>query len=979
MGDDVHQWQTVQGRRKKGSQKKSDIATAISSHNEHPDDITTYFLRASRTVSIIWAVKTGKLLRQPGAQSIVLSYEAAKEDIEKLHKAFVGVVHEPGMTYNIQSAFHRQGYFGVKVTPLGANLALLEGQEDGEVKALMEDAKGWMDQWFKEIRSWCPSDLDAERTIWLRIYGVPSHAWNESFFTQLVKPWSSFINEDEGTLKKSTMDVARLMIRTSCQQIIDEFVDVKVNDVVYHLRVLEDSYGPMRIMIPKKNGNEGRDSSVESEEDEEEKVQGMWTEGVMEEREIEVGESIALKQTSNANIAQVNSTGPNLGSNNDKEEGEEISKSVEGVRSKEVSRLVDGGILLGQEDGAGGPQNSTTNHHNIKVGVLRRLTQSDNMGCVTKPIRPKDTVSGGEVEQVGGVYSDGPNNVYLKLNKSPAHIDTTMLSKGMQVKNNKSVKRVNPIPAVLAITISTGKNPDNSCSSRFRQCYAAVHSIPQILEIVTRDLWKFMSLIRRARFGKKLLSWGLKEMKKKSGEWCLGGDFNSISKVGERKGSSSGAWRQGEMVEFTQFIDALEVGDRDISDDCPIWLMCSNINWGPKPFTFNNCWLEHPKFFEFVKETWENMDIRGKKAFIIKEKLKGLTEALKAWLKWIRACIFESSMSVLVNGSPTADFKVGRGLRQGDPLSPFLFLIVAEGLTGLMRKAVELGKFKEYRINNNIQFQILQFAVDTILMGEGIWDNIWIIKTLLRSFELVSGLKINFVKSKLYGLNVDSRLLEVGSAFLSCRSETIPFKFLGIPVGANPRRQETWKSMVDAMIKRLNSWISRQLSYGGNFLWGGGLDDKKLCWVKWDQICLPKESGGLGVKNLELFNLALLSKWKWRLLSDGDAIWADLLRFRYGHLPTQILGRDTHLTGAKHSIWWKDVVSLGRDFEVDWFKQHIGCRVGNGRDIGFWKFKWFGGHAFKDLFPTLFAKVTNHEVFIVGRMQGNGSNFVWSW
>ncbi|MCH93700.1 LINE-1 reverse transcriptase like [Trifolium medium] len=75
-------------------------------------------------------------------------------------------------------------------------------------------------------------------------------------------------------------------------------------------------------------------------------------------------------------------------------------------------------------------------------------------------------------------------------------------------------------------------------------------------------------------------------------------------------------------------------------------------------------------------------------------------------------------MSVLVNGSPTADFKVERGLRQGDPLSPFLFLIVAEGLAGMMRKAVEIGKFKGYRINNSIQFQILQFADDTILMGE---------------------------------------------------------------------------------------------------------------------------------------------------------------------------------------------------------------------------------------------------------------------
>ncbi|KAK2445690.1 hypothetical protein QL285_016592 [Trifolium repens] len=65
----------------------------------------------------------------------------------------------------------------------------------------------------------------------------------------------------------------------------------------------------------------------------------------------------------------------------------------------------------------------------------------------------------------------------------------------------------------------------------------------------------------------------------------------------------------------------------------------------------------------------------------------------EGWLRWMRACIFDSTMSVLVNGSPTVDFKVARGLRQGDPLSPFLFLIVVEGLAGLMRRAVDIGKF----------------------------------------------------------------------------------------------------------------------------------------------------------------------------------------------------------------------------------------------------------------------------------------------
>jgi hypothetical protein len=114
---------------------------------------------------------------------ISMSYEAEKEDLERYQKAFVGKVAQSGMSYNIQESFHREGYFGVKVTPLGSNLTLLEGQEEGEVEALLEDAKEWLDQWFTTIRPWSPTDIDTERTIWLRIYGVPIHTWNLNFFT----------------------------------------------------------------------------------------------------------------------------------------------------------------------------------------------------------------------------------------------------------------------------------------------------------------------------------------------------------------------------------------------------------------------------------------------------------------------------------------------------------------------------------------------------------------------------------------------------------------------------------------------------------------------------------------------------------------------------------------------------------------------------------------------------------------------------
>ncbi|MCH81026.1 RNA-binding protein 25-like, partial [Trifolium medium] len=88
------------------------------------------------------AVRTGEVLNEGGRQQLIaLSYEADKKDMLRLQKAFIGVVEQPGMTYNIQNAIHSQGYFGVKVTPLGSNLTLLEGQEDGEMQALLEDAK----------------------------------------------------------------------------------------------------------------------------------------------------------------------------------------------------------------------------------------------------------------------------------------------------------------------------------------------------------------------------------------------------------------------------------------------------------------------------------------------------------------------------------------------------------------------------------------------------------------------------------------------------------------------------------------------------------------------------------------------------------------------------------------------------------------------------------------------------------------------
>jgi hypothetical protein len=116
------------------------------------------------------------------------------------------------------------------------------------------------------------------------------------------------------------------------------------------------------------------------------------------------------------------------------------------------------------------------------------------------------------------------------------------------------------------------------------------------------------------------------------------------------------------------------------------------------------------------------------------------------WRKWIKECVGSASASVLVNGSPTEEFSLERGLRKGDPLSPFLFLLAVEGLNVMMRAMVQSNLFTGYSIGTGIPTVVshLQFADDTLLMGVRSWANVRALRAVLVLFEAVSGLKVNF-------------------------------------------------------------------------------------------------------------------------------------------------------------------------------------------------------------------------------------------
>jgi len=186
------------------------------------------------------------------------------------------------------------------------------------------------------------------------------------------------------------------------------------------------------------------------------------------------------------------------------------------------------------------------------------------------------------------------------------------------------------------------------------------------------------------------------------------------------------------------------------------------------------------------------------------------------WCAWIRAALQSSRASVLVNGSPTTEFEVQRGLRQGDPLSPFLFVIAMEGLHVGMMEASRVGAFNGVKIGKtDLEISHLLYADDAVIICDWSVQNARKILNILQVFYLASGLKINLVKRKLIGVGVQFNTVSEVAQLLGCSAVQTPFMYLGVMVGGNMNRIDLWKTMMDRFVERLARWKVKLLSMGG--------------------------------------------------------------------------------------------------------------------------------------------------------------------
>lgn len=180
-----------------------------------------------------------------------LAYEVGKEEVKRFKKAYVGTVLIPCSSYNMQRNFHPDGYFALKVTPLGANIFHLKENKDDELEALLEGVKDWLGQWFSEVRKWKEEDVDPERVTWLRCYGIPCHAWSIPFLLFLSSLVGKYICCDESTSDFSKLDVASILVRTACGLLINEVFKVMINNVDFRVRFMEETFGSSTKLVKK--------------------------------------------------------------------------------------------------------------------------------------------------------------------------------------------------------------------------------------------------------------------------------------------------------------------------------------------------------------------------------------------------------------------------------------------------------------------------------------------------------------------------------------------------------------------------------------------------------------------------------------------------------------------------------------------------------------------------------------------------------
>ena len=186
------------------------------------------------------------------------------------------------------------------------------------------------------------------------------------------------------------------------------------------------------------------------------------------------------------------------------------------------------------------------------------------------------------------------------------------------------------------------------------------------------------------------------------------------------------------------------------------------------------------------------------------------------WISWVMATVKGGKVCINVNGERSDYFRTFRGLRQGDPLSPLLFNLVADTLGVMLQSAIDKGHLTGV-LNDLIPGGVshIQYADDAVIMIDASVQSITTLKTILYCFEWLTGLKINFHKSEVFVFGVCQEEKERLANMLNCVLGTFPMRYLGIPISYKHLNMSVFRFLAQKMLKRLDPWKGKSLNSRG--------------------------------------------------------------------------------------------------------------------------------------------------------------------